>query len=82
MKYLKKLGLAYNYISNIKPLEDLPYLEYLDVSHNLISGKLDFNLTKVQSTLKDFDLSFNQITDITCIMQFLDIWSSGDDANW
>ena len=82
MKYLKTLGLSYNYISDIQALENLPFLQYLDVSHNLISGPLKFNLTKVQDTLKEFDLSYNQITDITSIMQFLDMWSGGNDANW
>jgi Leucine-rich repeat (LRR) protein len=82
MKYLRALGLGYNYISDIQALENLPFLQYLDVSHNLISGPLKFNLTKVQDTLKEFDLSYNQITDITCIMQFLDMWSGGNDANW
>ena len=82
MKYLRSLGLSYNYISDIQALENLPFLRYLDVSHNLISGTLKFNLTKVQGTLKEFDLSYNQITDIRCIMEFLDIWSGGDDANW
>ena len=82
MKYLRSLGLSYNYISDIQALENLPFLRNLDVSHNLISGTLKFNLTKVQGTLKEFDLSYNQITDIRCIMEFLDIWSGGDDANW
>ena len=82
MKYLKTLGLSYNYISDIQALENLPFLQYLDVSHNLISGPLKFNLTMVQDTLKEFDLSYNQITDITSIMQFLDMWSGGNDANW
>ena len=82
MKYLRELGLSYNYITDIQPLENLSYLQYLDVSHNLISGELKFNLTKLQGTLKELDLSYNQIEDITCIMQFLDIWSDGNDANW
>ena len=82
MKYLRKLGLAYNYITNITPLEKLANIQELDVSHNLLSGKLEFNLTNLQRTLKELDLSYNQIDDIEAIMRFLDMWSNGNDGNY
>lgn len=82
MTYLTRLGLAYNYISDIKPLETLKYIKELDVSHNLIGGELKFNFTNVQKTLKEFDLSYNQITDITDILKYLDMKSGGNDGNY
>jgi hypothetical protein len=82
MIYLTRLGLAYNYISDIKPLETLKYIKELDVSHNLIGGEFKFNFTNVQKTLKEFDLSYNQITDITDILKYLDMKSGGNDGNY
>ena len=82
MTYLRRLGLAYNYISDIRALEELNYLRELDVSHNLIAGEFEFNFTKVQRTLKDLDLSYNQITGITDIMEYLDMKSGGHDENY
>ena len=82
IKYLRKLGLAYNYIPSIKPLENMEYLVDLDASHNMISGKLEFNFTKSQKTLMNLDLSYNQITDITPIMEFLDWKTGGNDGNY
>ena len=82
MTYLRRLGLAYNYISDIRALEGLNYIRELDVSHNLIAGEFEFNFTNVQGTLKDLDLSYNQITDITDIMEYLDMKSGGHDENY
>lgn len=82
MTYLRRLGLAYNYISDIRALEGLNYIRELDVSHNLIAGEFKFNFTNVQGTLKDLDLSYNQITDITDIMEYLDMKSGGHDENY
>ena len=82
MTYLRRLGLAYNYISDIRALEELNYIRELDVSHNLIAGEFEFNFTKVQRTLKDLDLSYNQITGITDIMEYLDMKSGGHDENY
>ena len=82
MTYLRRLGLAYNYISDIRALEELNYIRELDVSHNLIAGEFEFNFTKVQKTLKDLDLSYNQITGITDIMEYLDMKSGGHDENY
>ncbi len=82
IKYLRKLGLAYNYIPSIKPLENMEYLVDLDASHNMISGKLEFNFTKSQKTLMNLDLSYNQITDITTILEYLDWKTGGNDGNY
>ena len=60
----------------------MEYLVDLDASHNMISGKLEFNFTKSQKTLMNLDLSYNQITDITPIMEFLDWKTGGNDGNY
>lgn len=82
MKYLRKLDLSYNFLTTIKPLEELTEIAELNVSNNLLSGALEFNLTNSQKTLKEFDLSGNQLEDITDIMNFLDAWSNGNDGNY
>ena len=82
LRYVKRLGLAYNYITDISCLNVLDHLVDLDVSHNLIAGKLNFNLTKSQDTLRNLDLSYNQIDDITVIQEFLDIITFGKYANF
>lgn len=82
MKYLRKLGLAYNYIPSIEALEVLENAVEIDASHNLIAGEFKFNFTKLQYKLMKLDLSYNQITDITSIMQWLDMWSGGNDGNY
>ena len=82
MQYLRKLGLAYNYIPSIEPLEVLTHIVEIDASHNLIKGEFKFNFTNSQKTLMNLDLSYNQIEDITSIMQCLDMWSGGNDGNY
>jgi Leucine-rich repeat (LRR) protein len=82
IKYLRKLGLAYNYIPNIKALEALENIVEIDASHNLIAGSFEFNFTKSQKTLKELDLSYNQIDDITSIMEYIDFKSNGNDGNY
>lgn len=82
MPYIRKLGLAYNYIPSIEPLEVLEHIVEIDASHNLIAGEFKFNFTKAQESLEKLDLSYNQISDITSIMQWLDMWSGGNDGNY
>jgi len=82
IKYLRKLDLSYNYIRTIKPLEVLENIEYLNVSHNLLSGKLNFNFTNSQKKLQYLDLSYNQLEDIRPIMELLDFRANGDDGNY
>ena len=82
MPYIRKLGLAYNYITTIEPLEILEHIVEIDASHNLIAGEFKFNFTKPQESLEKLDLSYNQISDITSIMQWLDMWSGGNDGNY
>ena len=82
LRYVRKLGLAYNYITDISCLNVLDHLVDLDVSHNLLAGKLNFNFTKSQDTLKNLDLSYNQIDDITVIQEFLDIITFGKYSNF
>ena len=82
LKYLRKLGLAYNYITDITCLEVLNHIVDLDVSHNLLAGEFNFNFAKSQNTLKNFDLSYNQLSDITRIQEFLDLITYGNYANY
>ena len=82
LKYLRKLGLAYNYITDITPLEVLNHIVDLDVSHNLLAGEFKFNFANAQKTLQNFDLSYNQLTDITRIQEFLDLVTYGNYANF
>ena len=82
LKYLRKLGLAYNYITDITCLEVLNHIVDLDVSHNLLAGEFKFNFAKVQKTLKNFDLSFNQLNDITRIQEYLDLITYGNYSNF
>lgn len=85
MKNLKELSLAYNFISDISPLTNLENLRNLDVSNNLISGKL--NITEQQylklfKRMENFNLSGNQINDIESLIIYLDYISGGDYANY
>ncbi len=82
MQYIRKLGLAYNYIPSIEALEVLEHIVEIDASHNLIAGEFKFNFSNAQETLMKLDLSSNQISDITSIMQWLDSWSGGNDGNY
>ena len=85
MTKLKNLSLAYNYISDITPLTNLPNLKSLNLSNNLISGKLDIPEEQYQKLFKnmlEFNLSGNQITDIESLLVYLDYISGGDYANY
>ena len=82
LKYVRKLGLAYNYITDISCLNVLDHLVDLDVSHNLLAGTFNFSFDKSQDTLKNLDLSYNQLDDITVIQEYLDIITGGRYANF
>ncbi len=82
LRYVRRLGLAYNYITDISCLNVLDHLVDLDVSHNLLAGKLNFSFDKSQDTLENLDLSYNQLDDITVIQEFLDIITGGKYANF
>lgn len=85
MPNLKKLSLAYNYISDITAITNVPNLKELDLSNNLISGKL--NITEQQyiklfKKMEEFNLAGNQITDIENLLIYLDYVSNGNYANY
>lgn len=85
MKNLKTLSLAYNYISDISSIINVPNLKSLDLSNNLISGKLNINeqqYMKLFKKMEDFNLSGNQITDIENLLIYLDYVSNGNYANY
>ena len=85
MRNLKKLSLGYNYISDISNLTNMSNLKYLNLSNNLISGKLEITeeqYLNVFKNLKELDLSGNQITDITSLLIFLDHITGGNYANY
>ena len=60
---LRKLDLSYNFITDIKPLEVLSKLRYLDVSDNLLEGFFDLRIRNMPK-LKKLILAGNQYTDI------------------
>ena len=80
--YLRRLYLANNFITDITPVENLKYLETLDVSKNLLSGALNFNFTASQEYLKNFDLSYNQLEDISVILKYLNNTVGANFANY
>lgn len=82
LRYLRVLDFSYNYIRSITPLEVLDHLQYLDVSHNLLSGALNYNFSNVRKTLKEIDLSYNQLEDITTLLEYIDLKSGGNDGNY
>jgi len=82
LRYLRVLDFSYNYIRSITPLEVLDHLQKLDVSHNLLSGALNYNFTNVRNTLKEIDLSYNQLEDITTLLEYIDLKSWGNDGNY
>lgn len=85
LKNLKKLSLSYNYISDISVLAELTNLNYLNVSNNLIAGELKISeeqYAKLFKNLKEFDLSGNQITDVTSLLIYLDYLTNGNYANY
>ncbi len=85
MPNLKRLSLAYNYISDISSLLDISTLKSLDLSNNLISGKLNISeqqYMKLFKRMEEFNLAGNQITDIESLLIYLDYISSGNYANY
>lgn len=85
MKNLKRLNLAYNFISDITPILSLENLKYLNLSNNLISGELKISeeqYIKLFKKMEEFDLSGNQISDITSLLIYLDYVSNGNYSNY
>lgn len=85
MPSLKNLSLAYNYISNITSITNLANLKSLDLSNNLISGKLNISeeqYIKLFKKMENFNLSGNKITDIESLLIYLDYISGGNYANY
>lgn len=81
---LRKLGLGYNFIESVAPLEVLSDLAYLDVSHNLIEGTFDLNLSRIYNGEDEFFLnaSYNRLKDITNILQFIEWPARGRMADY
>ena len=80
--YLRRLYLADNHITDIQAVENLTYLEDLDVSKNWLSGELKFNFTASQKYLKNFNLSDNKLEDISVILKYLNNKVGADFANY
>lgn len=78
---LKKLDLSYNFIRDIKPLEVLKNLRYLDVSDNLLAGSFNISLRKMEK-LRDVKLAGNQYSDINQILYDYEMISGGDFTNY
>lgn len=77
--WLNTLDLSFNNISDIKMLEDMKKLKYLDVSKNLLKGSFEFNLTSINfDKLKKFDLSGNQIEDIENLKSQFEFMAKAD----
>ncbi len=74
---LKKLDLSYNFIRDIKPLEVLKNLKYLDVSDNLLGGSFNISIRKMEK-LHDLILAGNQYTDISQILNDYEMITGGD----
>lgn len=74
---LKKLDLSYNFIRDIKPLEVLKNLKYLDVSDNLLGGSFNISVRKMEK-LKDLILAGNQYSDISQILNDYEMITGGD----
>ena len=82
---LRKLNLAYNYISDISPITELTTLKSLNLSNNLIEGKLDiseYQYEKLFKKLEELNLSGNKISDITSLLIYLDYVTNGNYANY
>ncbi len=85
MTHLRKLCLAYNYISDIRPFSKLTNLRHLDLSKNLLSGELKITEEECYQLFKkmeELNLSGNQLTDINAIVIYLDYISGGYYANY
>ena len=85
MVNLKRLYLGFNFISDMSPLTNLPNIKELDLSNNLLSGKLAISAqqyTTIFKNLKELNLSGNQISDIENLIIFLDYISGGNYANY
>lgn len=78
---LKRLDLSYNFIRDIKPLEVLKNLRYLDVSDNLLAGPFNISVRKMEK-LHDLKLAGNQYTDISQILNDYEMISGGDFTNY
>lgn len=74
---LKSLDLSYNFIRDIKPLEVLKNLKYLDVSDNLLAGSFNISIRKMEK-LKNLILAGNQYTDISQILNDYEMITGGD----
>lgn len=68
--HLRKLDLSLNDISYIEPLEVMSNLEYLDLSKNLIEGEFTFKIEKLEK-IKYLDFSYNKIEDIQRLINYL-----------
>lgn len=80
MTHLRKLCLAYNYISDIRPFSKLTNLRHLDLSKNLLSGELKITEEECYQLFKkmeELNLAGNQLTDINAILIYLDYISGG-----
>ncbi len=85
MTKLRRVNLAYNFISDIKELTKFVNLRYLNLSNNLISGQLDISYSeyeKLFKKLQEIDLSGNQINDISSLLIYLDSITNGEYSNY
>ncbi len=85
MPNLKRLYLGYNFISNMDALTKLPNIKVLDLSNNLLEGKLEITEQQFQSLFKNMEelnLSGNKISDVTSLLIYLDYISGGNYANY
>ena len=85
MENLKRLYLGYNFISDMSALTNLPNIKELDLSNNLLSGKLDITEQQYLSVFKNMEklnLSGNQISDVESLLIYLDYISGGNYANY
>ncbi len=85
MQNLKRLYLGFNFISDMSPLTNLPNIKELDLSNNLLSGKLAISAQQYTSIFKNLtylNLSGNQISDIENLIVYLDYISGGNYANY
>ncbi len=82
---LRELYLTHNFVSDITPLVGLNRLRTLNLSNNLIAGELNLTMQqceKLLKSVKDLDLSGNQITDISTLLLYIDYISKGKGAEY